>query len=135
MSQPASTVADITNSITNVAKAQQNQIITNRVLNSVLLGATQQISTCSCGGRLRLGWLLRRRRAGPLESERRALVDWRLFLQPVERLGHHGRECADNRRGAHYHFWKWGQSRPFVEGGGALTPYEDVDYCAPTPMA
>ena len=31
------------------AKAQQNQIVTNRVLGSILLGATEQISCSSCG--------------------------------------------------------------------------------------
>ena len=27
-----------------------------------------------------------------------------------------------------YDLWKWGESRPFFEVGGALTPYEDVHY-------
>ena len=49
MSSPTSTVADITNSVTNIAKAQQSQIITNRVLTSILLGATQQINCSDCG--------------------------------------------------------------------------------------
>ena len=40
----------VTNSVNNVAKAQQSQIITNRVLGSILLGATQQVSCSSCGG-------------------------------------------------------------------------------------
>ena len=52
-------------------------------------------------GRLRLGRLVRRRRAGPLGPERRTLADRRFLLQPVVRLGHLGRECADRRWGAH----------------------------------
>ena len=50
VSSPTATVAGMTNSVNNVAKAQQSQMITNRVLGSILLGATQQISCSSCGG-------------------------------------------------------------------------------------
>ena len=42
-------VGQIADSINTVAKAQQTQIITNRVLTSILLGATEQISCSSCG--------------------------------------------------------------------------------------
>ena len=41
--------SQIQNSVNNVAKAQQSQIITNRVLGSILLGATEQVSCSSCG--------------------------------------------------------------------------------------
>ena len=34
-----------------------------------------------------------------------------------------------------YDFWKWGASRPFLEAGGALTPYEDVHYSRSYAMA
>ena len=44
VSSPTATIAGVTNSVNNVAKAQQSQMITNRVLGSILLGATQQIS-------------------------------------------------------------------------------------------
>ena len=128
VSQPASTVADITNSITNVAKAQQNQIITNRVLNSVLLGATQQISTCSCGGGFAsVGSFAAGAQGRWSLSDELSLIggfsynQWNASGITVEN--------APTIAGALiYDFWKWGQSRPFVEGGGALTPYEDVNY-------
>jgi hypothetical protein len=128
VSQPASTVADITNSITNVAKAQQNQIITNRVLNSVLLGATQQISSCSCGGGFAsVGSFAAGAQGRWSLSDELSLIggfsynQWNVSGITVEN--------APTIAGALiYDFWKWGQSRPFVEGGGALTPYEDVNY-------
>ena len=49
VSSPTTTPAQMQNSVNNVAKAQQSQIITNRVLSSILLGATQQVSCSSCG--------------------------------------------------------------------------------------
>ena len=49
VSSPTTTQAQVQNSVNSVAKAQQSQIITNRVLSSILLGATQQISCSSCG--------------------------------------------------------------------------------------
>src|SRR6185312_11314311 len=50
VSSPTATVAGLTSSINSVAKAQQSQMITNRALGSLLLGAPQQISCSSCGG-------------------------------------------------------------------------------------
>ena len=48
MSSPSSTQADIVNSVSNVARSQQQQIVTNRVLTSVLLGATEQVNCSNC---------------------------------------------------------------------------------------
>ena len=49
VSSPTTTPAQVQNSVNSVAKAQQNQIVTNHVLGSILLGATEQISCSSCG--------------------------------------------------------------------------------------
>jgi hypothetical protein len=49
VSSPTTTQAQVQNSVNAVAKAQQDQIVTNRVLGSILLGATEQISCSSCG--------------------------------------------------------------------------------------
>ena len=61
----------VQSSLNSVAKAQQTQIVTNRILSSILLGATQQVSCSSCAsgfgsvGSLAFGmqgrWNLRRR--------------------------------------------------------------------------
>ena len=49
-SSPAATMSQIQSSVTSVAQAQLNQLITTRVLGSLLLGATEQVNGCSCGG-------------------------------------------------------------------------------------
>ena len=48
VSAPTATPSDIANSVTSVAKAIQQQIITGRVLTSILLGATEQVNCSNC---------------------------------------------------------------------------------------
>ena len=121
-------VADITNSVTNVAKAQQSQIITNRVLSSILLGATEQISCSSCAsGFASIGSFAAGAHGRWALSDELTLMggfsynQWNASGITVDN--------APTVAGALvYDLWKWGESRPFFEAGGALTPYEDVHY-------
>ena len=128
VSSPTSTVADITNSVTNIAKAQQSQIITNRVLTSILLGATQQINCSDCGsafgsfGSLALG-----------AQGRWGLSDELTFIggASYNQWTSQGVSVDDAPTVAGaliYDFVNWGRSRPFFEVGGGLTPYEHVNY-------
>ena len=127
VSSPTATVGGITNSINNVAKAQQSQMITNRVLGSILLGATQQISCSSCGGgfasvgSFALGG-----------DGRWSLSDALTFIGGVSynQWSASGITVynAPTAAGALvYDFVNWGSSRPFLEVGAALTPYEQVN--------
>ncbi|HTR12526.1 MAG TPA: hypothetical protein VMI72_04520 [Roseiarcus sp.] len=128
VSSPTSTVNDIANSFTNIAKSQQQQLITNRVLTSILLGATEQIncSNCSSGfgsiGSYSLG----------------AHGRWGLS-DNVTLIGgfSYGEYSADNATVSNaptvagsivYDFVNWGRSRPFLEAGAGLTPYSEVSY-------
>ncbi|HEX5500122.1 MAG TPA: hypothetical protein VFX03_12880, partial [Thermomicrobiales bacterium] len=49
-SSPAPTPGEIQNSITSLANARLNQMITTRLLGSLLIGANEQVSGCDCGG-------------------------------------------------------------------------------------
>ncbi len=128
VSTPAPTPGQVQGSINQVAKAQQTQIITNRVLDSLLLGATQQISACSCAGGFASVGSFAAGAAGRWGlSDELSLIggfsynDWYASGISVQN--------APTVAGALlYDFWKWGESRPFLEVGGALTPYEDVHY-------
>ena len=115
------------NSITNVAKAQQTQIITNRVLASILLGATEQISCSSCGsgfgsiGSFAAGAHGRWRLSDELTAMGGLSYNqWSFRRQRLRR--------ADRRRLARLRLLELGRSRPFIEVGGGLTPYEHVTY-------
>ena len=54
VSSPFATVSQIQgqnqNSVTSLAQARLNQLITSRVLGSLLLGANEQVGGCDCGG-------------------------------------------------------------------------------------
>jgi fibronectin-binding autotransporter adhesin len=128
VSSPTTTQSQVQNSINAVAKAQQNQIVTNLVLASILLGATEQISCSSCGsgfgsiGSLGLG-----------AHGRLGLSD-----QLTAMGGFSYNQSSSNGIGVYdapifagslvYDFSNLGDSRPFVEAGGGLTPYEQVQY-------
>ena len=125
---PAPTVAGVTNSVTNVAKAQQSQIITNRVLNSVLLGATQQISSCSCGGGFAsVGSFAAGAQGRWGLSDELTLIGGFSYNQ-WNASGITVQNAPTIAGSLVYDLWKWGESRPFFGVGGALTPYEDVHY-------
>ena len=128
VSSPVATVGQIADSINTVAKAQQTQIITNRVLTSILLGATEQISCSSCGsGFASIGSFA----AGA--HGRWGLTDELTLMGGLSYNQWNGSGVtvtnAPTVAGSLvYDFWKWGPSRPFFEIGGGLTPYEDVSY-------
>ena len=48
--QNAITAASIQNSVNNLAQAPFNNMVTTRLLGSLLLGANEQVSGCDCGG-------------------------------------------------------------------------------------
>ncbi len=128
VSTPAPTVAGVTNSVTNVAKAQQSQIITNRVLNSILLGATQQISSCSCGGGFAsIGSFAAGTQGRWGLSDELTLIGGFSYNQ-WNASGITVQNAPTVAGSLVYDLWKWGESRPFFGVGGALTPYEDVNY-------
>ena len=128
VSSPTASVGQITDSITNVAKAQQTQIITNRVLTSILLGANEQISCSSCGsGFGSIGSFA----AGA--HGRWGLTDELTLMGGLSYNQWNGSGVVVTNAptvaaSLVYDFWKWGASRPFFEIGAGLTPYEDVSY-------
>jgi Autochaperone Domain Type 1 len=128
VSSPTASVGTITESINTVAKAQQTQIITNRVLTSILLGANEQISCSSCGsGFASIGSFA----AGA--HGRWGLTDELTLMGGLSYNQWNGSGISVTNAptvaaSLVYDFWKWGPSRPFFEIGGGLTPYEDVSY-------
>ena len=128
VSSPTSTVSDIANSLNNLARAQQSQIITNRVLTSILLGATEQIncSNCSSGfgaiGSYALGahgrWSL---------SDRLTFMGGFSYNE-YSAAGVTVANAPIFAGSLVYDLVDWGRSRPFFEIGGGVTPYEQVSY-------
>ena len=126
VSTPAPTLGQVESSINQVPTAQRTQIITNQVLNSILLGATQQISSCSCaGGFASVGSFAAGAQGRWGLSDELSLIGGFSYNQWY--ASGISVENAPTVAGALiYDLWKWGESRPFFEVAGALTPYEDV---------
>ena len=124
----AITAASIQNSVNSLAQAQFNNMVTTRLLGSLLLGANEQVSGCDCGGGF----------AGvgsfALGSHGRwALTDnltllagasWDSFYQDGTNVSASPIVAASLR----YDPSNWGTSRPFLEFGAALSPYISASY-------
>ena len=128
VSSPTSTAAEIANSITNVAKAQQQQIITGSVLSSILLGATEQINCSNCGsafgsiGSYALGAHGRWSLSDPLTLMGGFSYD------EYTASGITVTNAPTFTGSLVYDPVNFGRSRPFFEIGGGAAPYEQVHY-------
>ena len=127
-SSPASTLADVQNSVTALAKSQFAQMVTGRLLSSLLLGATQQISSCDCGGGFgSVGSF------GLGANGRWSLSDRLTLLAgfSYDQFSAQGADVTNAPIAAaslRYDLTDWGRSRPFFELGAAIAPYMTVNY-------
>ncbi|HXE26776.1 MAG TPA: autotransporter outer membrane beta-barrel domain-containing protein [Roseiarcus sp.] len=128
VSSPTATVAGLTSSINSVAKAQQSQMITNRVLGSLLLGATQQISCSSCGGGFASIGSFALGGSGRWRLSDNLTLLGGLSYNQWSASGITVYNAPTVAGALVYDFNNWGRSRPFLEVGAGLTPYEQVNY-------
>ena len=128
VSSPTATQGDVINSINSIAKSQQQLMVTNRVLSSILLGATEQINCTNCSsgfgsiGSFSLGGHGR----WNLTNELTAIGGFAYSNYSAD--GVSVTNAPTFAGSLVYDFVNWGRSRPFVEAGLAVTPYEDVNY-------
>ena len=115
-------------SVQGVADQRFNQIITNRVLASVLLGVNEQVNCSDCvsgfgsAGSFSAGIHGRKEITSNL-----SLLAGIAYTQ----YGESGYKVTDAPIGAfalRYDFTDWGSSRPFFDVGAILTPFEKVTY-------
>ncbi|HET7886031.1 MAG TPA: hypothetical protein VFL62_07385 [Bradyrhizobium sp.] len=115
-------------SIKGVVDQRFNQLITNRVLGTVLLGVNEQINCSDCisafgsAGSFSAGIHGRKEITSNL-----SLLAGIAYTQYSE----NGYKVTDAPIGAlalRYDFTDWGSSRPFFDIGTILTPFEKVSY-------
>jgi len=115
-------------SITDVAKQRFNQMITNRVLGTVLLGINEQVNCDDCvsafgsAGSFSAGIHGRKNLTSNL-----ALLAGIAYTQYSEG-GYSVTSAPIGALALRYDFTDWGSSRPFFDVGTILTPYEKVRY-------
>jgi hypothetical protein len=128
-STPTTTGADSSgNSVNDLAKQRFNQMITNRVLGTVLLGINEQVNCSDCVSAFGS--------AGSFSAGihgRKSLTDNLSLLAGIAytQYSEGGYSVTSAPIGAfalRYDFVDWGSSRPFFDIGTILTPYEKVRY-------
>jgi hypothetical protein len=128
VSTPAATQAQIANSVTNVEKAQLQQLITGRVLGSILLGATEQVncSNCSSGFGSIGSFALGAHGRVSLTPEVTAMGGF--SYDEYNAQGIAVTNAPTFAGSLVYDPINIGRSRPFLEVGGGLVPFEQVRY-------
>src|SRR5712672_1835046 len=115
-------------SITDVANQRFNQMITNRVLGTVLLGINEQVNCDDCvsafgsAGSFSAGIHGRKNLTSNL-----ALLAGIAYTHYSEG-GYSVTSAPIGAFALRYDFTDWGSSRPFFDVGTILTPYEKVRY-------
>jgi hypothetical protein len=115
-------------SITGLANQRFNQMITNRVLGTVLLGINEQVNCSDCvsafgsAGSFSAG-IHGRKEITPNLS----LLAGIAYTQYSEG-GYSVTSAPIGALALRYDFVDWGSSRPFFDVGAILTPYEKVRY-------
>ncbi len=127
-SSPSASVNQIRSSVTSLAQSQLNNLVTGRLLGSLLLGANEQINSCSCGGgfasigSFALGshgrWAL---------NDNVTLLAGASFDQYYQD-GTNVRAAPIVAASLRYDPATWGESRPFFELGSSLSPYIAATY-------
>jgi hypothetical protein len=115
-------------SITGLADQRFNQMITNRVLGSVLLGVNEQINCSDCvsafgsAGSFSAGVHGRKELTPNL-----SLLAGIAYTQYSEG-GYNVTSAPIGAFALRYDFVDWGSSRPFFDIGALLSPFEKVSY-------
>ena len=115
-------------SVSGVANAHFNQMITNQVLGSVLLGVNEQVNCSDCvsafgsAGSFSAGFHGRKELTPNL-----SLLAGIAYTQYSEN-GYNVTSAPIVALALRYDFVDWGSSRPFFDVGTILTPYEKVSY-------
>ncbi len=128
VSLPGTTPAQATSSVETLQQSKQASMITGRVLGSVLLGANEQVSCSSCGsGFASVG-------SFALGAHGRWGITDKLTLLGGFSFGEYQNQGVSVgfsptvAASLLYDFTDLGRSRPFIEAGGGLTPYQPTNY-------
>src|SRR5262249_7707609 len=116
------------NSINGVAGQRFNQMITNQVLGSVLLGVNEQINCSDCVSAF--GWVGRFPAGvhGRKELTNNLSLLAGLAYTQYSENGYHVTSAPIGAFALRYDFTDWGSSRPFFDIGTVLSPFQKLRY-------
>jgi hypothetical protein len=116
------------NSINSLAGQRFNQMITNQVLGSVLLGVNEQVNCSDCLSAFgSVGSFMAGIHGRKELTNNLSLLAGLAYTQYSEN-GYHVTSAPIGAFALRYDFTDWGSSRPFFDIGAVLTPFERARY-------
>src|SRR5215471_7498547 len=115
-------------SINGLADQRFNQMVTNRVLGSVLLGVNEQINCHDCVSAFGSAGSFSAGVHGRKELTNNLSLLAGLAYTQYNEGGYHVTSAPIGALALRYDFTDWGSSRPFFDIGTVLTPWEKARY-------
>src|SRR6201996_9444949 len=115
-------------SIKGVVDQRFNQIITNRVLGTVLLGVNEQVNCSDCVSAFGSAGSFSAGIHGRKEITNNLSLLAGIAYTQYSEGGYAVTSAPIGAFALRYDFTDWGSSRPFFDVGAILTPYERVRY-------
>ena len=126
---PTTTGADSSaGSINDLANQRFNQMITNRVLGSVLLGVNEQVNCGDCVSAFGSAGSFSAGVHGRKELTNNLSLLAGIAYTQYNEGGYHVTSAPIGAFALRYDFTDWGKSRPFFDVGTVLAPWEKVRY-------
>ena len=116
------------NSISGLANQRFNQMITNRVLGTVLLGVNEQVNCSDCVSAFGSAGSFSAGVHGRKEITPNLSILAGLAYTQYSEGGYSVTSAPIGAFALRYDFVDWGSSRPFFDVGTILSPYEKVRY-------
>jgi hypothetical protein len=118
----------LSGSINGLAQQRFNQMITNRVLGSVLLGVNEQINCSDCVSAFGSAGSFSAGIHGRKEITNNLSLLAGIAYTQYSEGGYSVTSAPIGAFALRYDFTDWGSSRPFFDVGALLTPFEHVRY-------
>src|SRR6201996_6907001 len=115
-------------SINGLAQQRFNQMITNRVLGSVLLGVNEQVNCSDCVSAFGSAGSFSAGIPGRKEITNNLSLLAGIAYTQYSEGGYSVTSAPIGAFALRYDFTDWGSSRPFFDVGALLTPFEQVRY-------
>jgi hypothetical protein len=116
------------NSITGLANQRFNQMITNQVLGSVLLGVNEQVNCSNCVSTFGSVGSFTAGMHGRKELTNDLSMLFGLAYTQYSENGYHVTSAPIGAFALRYDFTEWGSSRPFFDIGTVVSPFQKVRY-------
>lgn len=115
-------------SIGDLANQRFNQMITNRVLGSVLLGVNEQVNCSDCFSAFGSAGSFSAGVHGRKELTNNLSLLAGIAYTQYDEGGYHVTSAPIGALALRYDFTDWGSSRPFFDVGTVLSPWQKVRY-------